>query len=564
MRQFIITMLALTALQLHAALERFVVEGVIYERPSQSSATLVVAGWDEESPIQSLHILGEVEGWQVKSIQEGAFDDVDAIEYLMIDEGITEIGNNAFSRCDNLAAVVLPEGLETIGEEAFASCTALETFVVPSTVRTINARAFMDCTGVTDVYFLMTESQELDQFVWWDGWYEDIFTDYHSPDLHGGIEFNGSRLPDKVIENPASQGEYVTIQHNPTSGTRVHVPDGCYQMYVESRKLEAWLEAEETVQCYPLWWIVNYGVVGRRYTVCDELRAVYVDKKGDLYAKDDNHCLMPDKVYEGEIDGLRYSGLGRASDYDQSNWVVLRCGDGQTLTMGKYNHMIAQGTITGTLRDKRNPVIEIDAVPTMTVAEIFWHPNIFIPASVMGRTQLSEVDQHTYAFVRPKPQEFSSFEWGIYDTDNKFYMPAPDGVRFNSAHLRGGYVADFSLLEQGNPDDLEQCGYYPFQAITRLMVAPEEEVVMTSRRAAPADHDFEPYCDGGLTTSHDVFPIELPDEPIFTTITDVAAQPTATGYYDVLGRYSATPHPGFNIVVKRYQGGVIQSGKIVF
>ena len=63
MRLFIITMLALTALQLHAALERFVVEGVIYERPSQSSATLVVAGWDDESPIQSLHILGEVEGW---------------------------------------------------------------------------------------------------------------------------------------------------------------------------------------------------------------------------------------------------------------------------------------------------------------------------------------------------------------------------------------------------------------------------------------------------------------------------------------------------------------------
>ena len=59
---------------------------------------------------------------------------------------------------------MLPEGLERIDEEAFASCTGLTTVTIPSTVTDLYAHSFTGCTGVTDVYFLMTDASQLDEF----------------------------------------------------------------------------------------------------------------------------------------------------------------------------------------------------------------------------------------------------------------------------------------------------------------------------------------------------------------------------------------------------------------
>lgn len=78
------------------------------------------------------------------------------------------------------------------------------------------------------------------------------------------------KLTDDTVIHNVVTGQDITIEHNPDHGTLVHVPDGMYQAYRDSRKLEAWL-IEEDDNCYPLWWIVNYGVVGREYTVCDDL-----------------------------------------------------------------------------------------------------------------------------------------------------------------------------------------------------------------------------------------------------------------------------------------------------
>ena len=119
--------------------------------------------------------------------------------------------------------------------------------VIPSTVTEIQAHAFSDCTGVTDVYFLMTEVDQLGDFNWWDGVYEP------GNEEHGGMEFN-------------------TNQH-----TVIHVPDGMLQDYVDSEKFVAWIPLVQDDNCYPLWWIVNYGVVGREYTVSDALAAIYLD-----------------------------------------------------------------------------------------------------------------------------------------------------------------------------------------------------------------------------------------------------------------------------------------------
>lgn len=510
----------LTAFTGHAANE-MVVDGVTYQW-SPSDLAYIVTGWDEENPVQSLHIRGEVDGLDVVGIATGAFEDNQDIVFLTIDEGILYIGQNAFCRCSNLEVAILPEGLVKIEEEAFAFCTKLSFMSIPSTVEDIQAHAFSGCTGVTDVYFLMDETR-LDDFYWWDG-------RYPSPgeEQHGGMEFNQSRLDG----------------HNPESGTRIHVPNGMYSAYDESGKFEAWL-LEEDDGCYPLWWIVNFGVVGRTYTVSDELTAVYTDVYGGLYAKDENRWLTPDRVYSGEVDYMRLSGLMKelGDVYDQSNWVVLQGVENPEI----YNsHQIEGATISGTLIDKKNPVIEVTSSPNRGV-HVNFMPNVYIPASFMGRTQFGPVLMKTYAFVQPKPQEYIKVAWAIYhdcDDENEFYVPEPDldnGI--NQHGLCGGFLVDYDLYEQPPVPYLVDEGYYEFNAINRRATEPED--LKGSDRPREELSSFPPYVDGGLSTDFTVFPLYLPDEPIPTSIIDVNSGDTHVkeGWYAIDGRFLGFTEP---------------------
>ena len=498
----------LTAAVGHAAND--IVDGVVYEWYGQNNQYGYIAtGWDEETPIQSLHIRGQVDGYQVFGIANGAFEDNEDIVYLTIDEGITSIGQNAFCRCSNIEVAILPEGLETIEEEAFAFCTSLTTMVIPSTVTEIQAHAFSGCTGVTDVYFLMTDVDQLRGFNWWDGIYHD------APQQAGGMEFNTNQ------------------------NTVIHVPDGMLQDYVDSEKFVAWIPLVQDDNCYPLWWIVNYGVEGLEYTVSDDLAAVYVDVDGGLYAKDDNLWLTPDRAYPGEIDYMRTTGLMKEKDnkYDQSNWVVLTNVEEPDQFL---ECLIAGGTITGTLVDKKNPVIEVSDEATLEPgAQYLYEKNVYIPASFMGRAQLSP-NGRVYALVQPKPQELIRVDWTIYCEDDEcFYLPEPDEDNgINTMELKGGFSVSYDLYEGEVPilEDLEDCGYYAFDAINRRIVASDKR---------NREVDYAPYTDGGVSDMFVVFPLKLPESPLPTGIAtvDTSLTPFNGVWYSIDGRCLGTAKP---------------------
>ena len=68
----------------------------------------------------------------------------DEIKRVVIESGITSIGDKAFADCTRLVSAELPESIEVIGEDAFAN-TALSEIFIPSRVTEIKARTFMDC-----------------------------------------------------------------------------------------------------------------------------------------------------------------------------------------------------------------------------------------------------------------------------------------------------------------------------------------------------------------------------------------------------------------------------------
>ncbi len=75
----------------------------------------------------------------------------DTIRKLVIEDGVSVIGDRAFQNCTALTEVTLPAGAESIGRYAFAACTALTEIALPEGLQTVGAYAFQNCTALTEV-----------------------------------------------------------------------------------------------------------------------------------------------------------------------------------------------------------------------------------------------------------------------------------------------------------------------------------------------------------------------------------------------------------------------------
>lgn len=73
------------------------------------------------------------------------------IRQIVVEGGITKIGDSAFCGCTGLTGVTLPDSLTAIGWEAFSGCTALEEINIPTSVTSIDTYAFSGCTALTEI-----------------------------------------------------------------------------------------------------------------------------------------------------------------------------------------------------------------------------------------------------------------------------------------------------------------------------------------------------------------------------------------------------------------------------
>ena len=73
------------------------------------------------------------------------------IQKVIIQDGVTSIGNYAFYSCTGLISIVIPDSMTKIGESAFFGCTGLTSIVIPDSVTYINTLAFYNCRGLTSI-----------------------------------------------------------------------------------------------------------------------------------------------------------------------------------------------------------------------------------------------------------------------------------------------------------------------------------------------------------------------------------------------------------------------------
>ena len=68
-----------------------------------------------------------------------------SVKKLVVEDGITSIGNDAFSDCESLVSAELAEGITSIGDGAFTGCYDLEKINIPNSVTSIGYDAFDSC-----------------------------------------------------------------------------------------------------------------------------------------------------------------------------------------------------------------------------------------------------------------------------------------------------------------------------------------------------------------------------------------------------------------------------------
>lgn len=78
------------------------------------------------------------------------------IEEVVVESGVTSIGNCAFRGCSKVRKVTLPDTVTKIGEDSFFYCKALLSIEIPYGVKTIPSGAFYSCTSLEYVYLPST------------------------------------------------------------------------------------------------------------------------------------------------------------------------------------------------------------------------------------------------------------------------------------------------------------------------------------------------------------------------------------------------------------------------
>ena len=87
----------------------------------------------------------------VTSIGDYAFFDCSNLTDITIPESVTNIEDSAFEYCSSLTGITIPESVTSIERYAFRNCTGLKSITIPKSVESVGDEAFSGCTALTEV-----------------------------------------------------------------------------------------------------------------------------------------------------------------------------------------------------------------------------------------------------------------------------------------------------------------------------------------------------------------------------------------------------------------------------
>ena len=207
------------------------------------------------------------------------------IEHLIIENGVTSIGDNTFDHCESLKSVTIPDSVTRIGEGAFRSCVSLTSVTIPDSVTSIGWAAFRFCSALTEVNYTGSEAE----------WNNIAFGD---PALPEGVtvNYNYGAAPQTVtVTVITDEGGTVTGGGTYTAGETVTVTATPNPGY----RFDFWYESGARLSSDPSY----------TFEACDtELRATFTKVEdtdpGNTDPTPGNVCPWCGGVHEGLIQGI--------------------------------------------------------------------------------------------------------------------------------------------------------------------------------------------------------------------------------------------------------------------
>ncbi len=103
-----------------------------------SYGTLTISGKDTMKNYKSFTLLP----W---------YDYISSIKKIIIEDGVTSIGDRAFFWCENVTDVTIPDSVTIIGTHAFSGCKKLTNITISADITIIGERAFSGCDKLTNI-----------------------------------------------------------------------------------------------------------------------------------------------------------------------------------------------------------------------------------------------------------------------------------------------------------------------------------------------------------------------------------------------------------------------------
>ena len=116
-----------------------------------------------------------------------------SIKKVIIENGVTSIGDQAFRMCYGLASIEIPDSITSIGSLTFYKCESLTYITIGNKVTSIDSYAFDDCASLTEINVL------------------DNNPNYSSQD---GVLFNKNKTT--LIQYPNGKGGAYTVPYGVT------------------------------------------------------------------------------------------------------------------------------------------------------------------------------------------------------------------------------------------------------------------------------------------------------------------------------------------------------------
>jgi hypothetical protein len=154
------------------------------EWDTEVSGKIGMLDWNLLNGILTISGTGEME--DMEKGDAPWYDYIDIIKQVVIEEGVTTIGNYAFCNCANLNSVILPESLTSIEKYVFQGCSRLKEIVFPNSLEKIGYASF-ELSGLTS----LTIPASVEQI---DGWAFTKCSNLKSIVFNGSVWKMGSSI----------------------------------------------------------------------------------------------------------------------------------------------------------------------------------------------------------------------------------------------------------------------------------------------------------------------------------------------------------------------------------